>query len=466
VKNTILSFIFLIVALFVLGCAPQEVSSQSEGEVAALSSDNAALASSASNLEAGLAGGSYEGLPIGFTDEGFPFIGDPDAPVTLEEYSDFLCPYCGRHFSQTMPQLMEQYIKTGQVKYVFRDMPLTGLHPTAPAGHIAARCVAEQGAEFFWQMHDQLFVNQNGWNRSFDPSEYIAEMAESIGVDMEDYQSCIEDGSQAAFVEASTTAGRELGFNGTPSFQVLAGGGSDETYRLVGALPLATFSSYIDALLAGEKPAEPEPPEEQAAELPYWASEEGLQPDPERPGYTLAGDQYKGDPGAAVVVIEFADFQCPACAQHALDIQPALDEAYVDSGQVMWVFKHFPLRIHPQAALAAAAAECAADQGQFWIMHDLLFEKQAEWGQETPEPDLSGYAGQLGLDVLLFETCLEGRGALERVLADLYDGQGVINTTPNFVIIAEGRGRLLQSSYPADQFGRILDGYLEAAVTE
>ena len=62
------------------------------------------------------------------------------------EYSDYLCPYCARHFSLTVPALIEQDVATGQVKYVYRDMPLVGLHPTAPVGHEAALCVAEQGA--------------------------------------------------------------------------------------------------------------------------------------------------------------------------------------------------------------------------------------------------------------------------------------------------------------------------------
>ncbi len=411
--------------------------------------------------------GEYEGVPVGFTEEGFAYLGDPAAPVTLEEYSDFLCPYCGRHFSQTMPALLEEYIRDGQVKYVFRDMPLVGLHPTAPAGHVAARCAAEQGAELFWAMHDQLFLNQGGWNQIFDPAEYLAGMAESLGVDMTAYQACMEKGEQEAFVQASTEAGRQLGFNGTPSFQVLSSG-SEQVYRLVGALPVSTFAGYIEPLLVGEQPAEPEQAEageEQAAELPYWASAAGLQPDPERPGYTLAGDTYKGSPDAEVVVVEFADFQCPACAQHALEIQPLLDERLLESGQVMWVFKHYPLGSHAQAALAAVASECAAEQGAFWEMHQLLFENQEAWAQAEAEPIFDEYARQLGLEEAQYAACMAGRAALERVLADLYAGQGVVSTTPNFVVIAEGRGRLLEGSRPADQFAGLLESILAEAAS-
>ena len=87
----------------------------------------------------------------------------------------------------------------------------------------------------------------------------------------------------------------------------------------------------------------------------------------------MAGDEYRGNTDAKVTVIEFSDFQCPFCKQHVEETQPALDEEFVDSGKVMWVFKHFPLSIHPQAPAAGAAAECAADQGKFWEMHELLF---------------------------------------------------------------------------------------------
>ena len=83
-------------------------------------------------LAQGSAQATYQGTPVGFTDEGYPYRGDPDAPVTLTEYSDYLCPFCARHFGQTVPTLIERYVQTGQVQYVFRDMPLVSLHPTAP----------------------------------------------------------------------------------------------------------------------------------------------------------------------------------------------------------------------------------------------------------------------------------------------------------------------------------------------
>jgi len=103
---------------------------------------------------------TYQGTPVGFTADGQPFRGNPNAPLTLVEYSDYLCPFCELYFRQTLPALLEKHIHMGQVQFVLHDLPLASLHPTAPRGATAAMCVAEQGATRFWQMHDALFQAQ------------------------------------------------------------------------------------------------------------------------------------------------------------------------------------------------------------------------------------------------------------------------------------------------------------------
>ena len=108
-----------------------------------------------------VATGTHKGIPVGFTAEGFPFRGQPDAPVTIREYSDFECPFCVRHFVQTEPALMDAYLSSGQVRVIFRDFPIESLHPNAPAAHVASLCVAEQGAEKYWEMHDKIFQTQS-----------------------------------------------------------------------------------------------------------------------------------------------------------------------------------------------------------------------------------------------------------------------------------------------------------------
>ncbi len=387
---------------------------------------------------------TYQDLPVGFTDDGYAFVGNPDATVTLEEWSDYLCPFCERHFSQTFPGLLDQYVRTGKVKLVFRDFPLVSLHPTAPQGHVAALCVGEQSALKYWAMHDALFQRQQEWNRLPDPSAFLADVARDVGADPVVLEACIARGDKQAFVNRSVQEGQALGYNGTPSFR-FASIGDEATYEVVGAQPIDRFARLADPLIAGEKPPEepkPEPPE--PPELPQWAKPEGLAPDPGRPGYTLAGDAYKGDPGAKLVVVEFSDFQCPSCRRHALESQPLIDTELVETGKVLWVYKNFPLRIYPYAALAAVAAECAGEQGQFWEMHHMLFDQTDRWATEDAENVLVTMAESLPLDRSRFEACFNGREGLERVLDDLYDAQGVVQSTPTFIILEGGRGSMMR----------------------
>jgi protein-disulfide isomerase len=406
--------------------------------------------------------GVYQDIAAGFTDEGFPYRGNLEAPLTLEEFSDYLCPFCGRHYNETLPTLIENYVAEGQVQYVFRDMPLVSLHPTAPVGHRAAICAGQQGADFYWMMHDELFRTQSQWSSVPDPATYVTALAEEAGVDMDAFGTCMASSEVEAQVNEGVAAGQALGFSGTPSFRFTVNDSGD-SYTLIGAHPLITFNQWIEALLAGEEPPQEEQAEAETPELPFWASETGLAPDPERPGYTLAGDQYKGDPEAAVVVIEFSDFQCPACQGHSLEVQPVLDEAFVDTGQILWVHKHLPLQIHPQALAAAAAAECAADQGAFWEMHDLLFESSEQWGVEEPEAELLQLAGELDLDESVFAACLDSREPLERVITDIYHSLGAVNSTPSFIILSGGQGSILPGSRPAEQFVTMLQGVLDEA---
>ena len=341
--------------------------------------------------------GTLDGIPVGFTEEGYPYRGAADAPVTLVEYSDYACPFCARHTVQTAPALLESYIKSGQVKWVFRDFPIASLHPTAAKVHTAALCVAEQGAVPFWKMHDQIYANQTQWSQLPDPAAFLAKTAESAGANLKAYEACVASGRTKAIVDKGIADGGALGINGTPSFRLLSSKGGGP-YSVDGAQPVDVFAQAIDAMLAGKEPPVAQQDQAPKPQLPYWANAQGLAPDPNRPGYTMAGDPYKGNPQAKMAVVEFSDFQCPSCQKHALEVQPALDKQFVDTGEIMWVFKNLPLKEHPQAAAAAAASECAGEQGKFWPMHDLLFQKMSDWSVKDPDPALAVLAGQLKLD--------------------------------------------------------------------
>jgi protein-disulfide isomerase len=406
---------------------------------------------------------SYHDVEAGFTADGYAYLGKSDSPVTLEEWSDYACPFCGRHFRQTWPGLFEKYVRPGKLKLVFRDFPLEGLHPTAITAHVAARCAGQGHGATYWAYHDALFEKQAAWARLPDPGAFLAETARSLGVESATFQACLAAGEASKFVAGSVAAGQALEFNGTPQFRFLKAG--TEPFDLSGAQPQARFEAIIEALLAGKEP----PPDatadaSQPAELPAWAKRSGLAPDPGRHGYTVAGDTYKGDPKAPLAVVEFSDFQCDACRKHALEVQPAIEAALVGTGKVLWVSKHHPLRMHPQAVLAAVAAECAGDQGRYWEMRRKLFETSDRWTNDRAEQELPALATELGLDRSAFARCFDGRKALERVLVDLYDAKGIVERTPSFVILSDDKTGSITGPLPADQFIRLLQDRAAGAV--
>ena len=113
-----------------------------------------------------------------------------------------------------------------------------------------------------------------------------------------------------------------------------------------------------------------------------------------------------------LAIVEFSDFQCPFCAKHAQETIPALKQEL--QGKVRYIVLHFPLEMHPQAIPSAEAAECAAEQGKYWDMHDLLFAKQKELGTA----DYVVYGRSLGLDTERFSSCLANDAGLAKVKTD------------------------------------------------
>lgn len=408
---------------------------------------------------------AYQGIPTGFTDDGAPFRGSPQAAITLVEYTDYLCPFCGAYFRDTLPAIIEKYVRSGQVRFVVRDFPLASLHPTAPQGAVAAQCVAEQSASKFWRMHDFLLGNQQQWGRLPDPTDSLGQTARKIGVDAKQYEACVASGRAEARVQKSIAAGQALGFNATPTFQFV-NQAAGKTFSMSGAESIEVFSLWLDSMLAGKEPPQPKSPEK--PQLPAWAKAEGLSPDPARPGYTVSGDAYKGNPNAKLVLVEFTDFECPACKRHADETTAMLQKDFIDSGKVFWIVKHFPLRMHRQAPIAAAAAECAGQQGRFWSMHDVLFQRTEQWsGNADVDAVFADYAATLGLDKAKFSACLAGRHALEQVLRDVYDGQSIgVRNVPAFALLHGESGTMVVGARNAEQFASIITEQLAAIVSD
>ena len=147
-------------------------------------------------------------------------------------------------------------------------------------------------------------------------------------------------------------------------------------------------------------------------------------------GVSADDDPYWGPEGAAVTVVEFADYQCPFCRQHSQQTLGRLRETFED--RVRYVYRDFPIEsLHPQAFEAAEASQCAHAQGRFWEYHDRLFDHP----DDLDGPGLVGHAETLGLDVAAFEACLEADTYRDEVQADLDAGleYGVAGTPAFFI---------------------------------
>jgi protein-disulfide isomerase len=142
-------------------------------------------------------------------------IGDENAPVVIEEYADYLCPYCGMVASLTVPQVMERYVETGKARYVFFDFPV---HPGDKSilGAEAARCAGDQGA--FWPMHKWLMTRMREWGDERNPRRLFRDYAEALALDGGELSECIESGKYRQIVMTNQLRARQLGLTGTPTF--------------------------------------------------------------------------------------------------------------------------------------------------------------------------------------------------------------------------------------------------------
>lgn len=145
-----------------------------------------------------------------------PVLGSPDAPVVLVEFSDFQCPFCRKLWRESFFQLKEKYIKTGKVRFVYRDFPLSGIHPGALPAAIAGECAEDQGK--FWEMHDKIFQEQDrlGQGTVAFSSDDIKRWAREIGLDASAFDSCSDGNRYKTEIEKDYNDGLALGVTGTP----------------------------------------------------------------------------------------------------------------------------------------------------------------------------------------------------------------------------------------------------------
>ncbi|KKW22284.1 MAG: DsbA oxidoreductase [Parcubacteria group bacterium GW2011_GWA1_51_12] len=168
-----------------------------------------------------------------------PFLGNPEAPVTVVEFSDFQCPFCGRFYKNVEPRLLDEYVKTGKVRFVYRDFAFLGDESTWAAE--AAECADEQGK--FWEYHNYLFERQNGENQGAFSKVNLKSFAKAVGLEGSKFDQCFDGGKYTAEVEKDLADARALGVNATPTSFI-------NGVKVTGAVPYESFKVSIEEALA------------------------------------------------------------------------------------------------------------------------------------------------------------------------------------------------------------------------
>lgn len=169
--------------------------------------------------------------------EGYPSLGPTDAPITIVEFSDFQCPYCRKFHEETYQALLDAY--PGQIRFVYRNLPLTSIHPEAFPSAVASLCAQDQNA--FWPFHEKLFSSADLGH------EVYLQYAADLGLDVPSFEACLSSGKHDTAIFDDSDYAMSIGVGSTPTFFV-------NGYRVEGAYPLDYFKQVIDRELAGTLP--------------------------------------------------------------------------------------------------------------------------------------------------------------------------------------------------------------------
>ena len=169
--------------------------------------------------------------------EGYPSVGPADAPITIVEFSDFQCPFCKRWHAEVYKPLMAAY--PGKIKFVYRNLPLTSIHPDAQSAAEAALCAGEQNA--FWPFHDRLLSGD------LLGTGVYAQYARDLSLNASSFETCVKENKFQQAIQTDSDFAIKLGVNSTPTFFI-------NGLAVVGAQPIDVFKQVIDKELAGGFP--------------------------------------------------------------------------------------------------------------------------------------------------------------------------------------------------------------------
>jgi len=179
-------------------------------------------------------------------EQGSPYLGNPSAPITIIDFSDFQCHLCARYVKNTEPLINETYIQTGQVALVFKHLPNRGFD--SMGAHLAAQCTDEQGK--FWQFHKLLYENQQGIDSGWVNEDNLKKFASQIpGLDIERFNSCFDTQKYKEFVDRDVKLANSQGFFDTPNFIIVNSIDGSDPQIIRGAQPFPAFQSVIEQKL-------------------------------------------------------------------------------------------------------------------------------------------------------------------------------------------------------------------------
>jgi protein-disulfide isomerase len=176
-----------------------------------------------------------------------PALGNDDAKVTVVEFGDYQCTWCHRWHESTKDTLVQDYVETGKVRFLFKDFPINDLSDRASSmAAEAAYCAGDQ--DKYWEYHDELYVKWEGENTGWVTKDSLRQFADNVGLEQEAFSECLDSGKHSDLVRENYNLAVAIGLDATPSFIILSG--DDEPKLLRGAHPYSTFEQVINAAYA------------------------------------------------------------------------------------------------------------------------------------------------------------------------------------------------------------------------
>ena len=172
-------------------------------------------------------------------ENGSPFMGNTNAPITILEWGDYQCTFCYKFHQNTLDIINEDFIKTGKVKIIFKDFPLNGADSKLAAE--ASYCAQDQ--EKYWKYHDELYKNWGGERTGWITRESLTKFAEIVDLDLKKFNKCLDDHKYENKIDLLYEFGKEIGINATPSFLVF---NDQKMIKIRGNQPLEVFLKTFD----------------------------------------------------------------------------------------------------------------------------------------------------------------------------------------------------------------------------